>query len=139
LVLVEGVPNERALDIYRTADVVFDQCLIGFHGYFANEAMALGKAVMAFIRKPDEYLLHPGECPIVNAPPDRVLPLLRELAGDRRKVHELGVKGREYIEKYYSLHAFAERLRLAYEDLGACTSTMNAKSAVGELGTCTVS
>ena len=57
LVLVEGVPNDRALELYRTADLVFDQCLIGFHGYFALEAMAMGKPVVCFIRKPREYLL----------------------------------------------------------------------------------
>ena len=117
--LVERVPNDRAMELYRTADLVFDQCLIGFHGYFAIEAMALGKPVMCYIRKPDDYLLHPEECPIVSARANQVESVLRELAADRRRLHELGVRGRKYVEKYFTLGAFAQRLRGAYQDLGA--------------------
>jgi len=115
--LVEKVPNAQALEIYRTADIIFDQCLIGFHGYFANEAMAMGKPVVCFIRKP-EYLLDPEMCPIVNCRPETVADVLRGLAKDRKRLHELGVRGRAYIEKYYTLAAFAGRLKRAYQDLG---------------------
>ena len=93
LVLVERQPNDRALEIYRTADLVFDQCLIGFHGYFALEAMALGKAVLCFIRKPEEYLLRGQECPIVNARPEQLESTLRQLAGDRPRLVRWGLRG----------------------------------------------
>lgn len=118
LQLVEGVPNRQALEIYRTADIVFDQCLIGFHGYFALEALAMGKPVMVYIRDPQRYLLHPEECPLINARADQVLEVLRELVRDRQRLYELGVQGRRYIEKYFTVAAFAERLRRAYHDLG---------------------
>jgi glycosyltransferase involved in cell wall biosynthesis len=116
--LVEKVPNHEALEIYRTADIVFDQCLIGFHGYFALEAMAMGKPVMVYIRDARRYLLHPDQCPLVNAPADRVLAVLRDLASNRRRLHDLGVQGRRYVEKHFTIDAFAERLRTAYQDLG---------------------
>lgn len=116
LVLVEGVPNVEALAIYRTADVVFDQCLIGFHGYFVQEAMALGKPVLCYVRRRD-YLLAPDECPIVSATPPEIAPRLRELAADRRRLFELGRRGRRYVERYHTLEAFAERLRGAYRAL----------------------
>jgi hypothetical protein len=116
LVLVEGVPNDRALEIYRTADIVFDQCLIGFHGYFALEAMALGKPVMCFIRKPEEYLLHWQQCPIINAGPEQLETTLRQLLADRGRLHELGIRGRRYVEKHFTLAAFAKRLQRAYQD-----------------------
>jgi glycosyltransferase involved in cell wall biosynthesis len=118
LKLVERVPNRQALDIYRTADIIFDQCIIGFHGYFAQEAMALGKPVMVYIRDPERYLLHPEENPLINTHPERVEAVLRELIADRLRLHQLGVQGRRYIEKYHTLQAFAGRLRAAYEDLG---------------------
>lgn len=114
LVLVERVPNRQALEIYRSADVIFDQCLIGFHGYFALEALALGKPVMVFIRHPDLYLAAPAECPFVNTPADRIEANLRFLAGDRARLYELGIRGRRYIEKHHSLPAFAARLELVY-------------------------
>jgi glycosyltransferase involved in cell wall biosynthesis len=116
--LVERVPNRQALEIYRTADIVFDQCLIGFHGYFALEALAMGKPVLVFIRDRQRYLLHPEECPFVSCPADRVAEVLRDLATDRQRLFELGVQGRRYIEKHFTTAAFAQRLRRAYADLG---------------------
>jgi hypothetical protein len=119
LILVERVPNRQALDLYRTADLIFDQCMAGGHGYFALEAMAIGKPVMVFIRHPREYLLAPDECPIINSPPDQVETLLRELVRDRRRLFELGKQGRRYIEKHFSMRAFAMRLKRTYRELGA--------------------
>ena len=118
LVLVEGIPNREALKIYRSADAIFDQCLMGNYRYFALEAMALGKPVMCFIRKPDQYLLHPEECPIINTHVDTLKADLRRLVERRAELEEIGRRGRQYIEKHFSLEAFAGRLRRAYRDLG---------------------
>jgi glycosyltransferase involved in cell wall biosynthesis len=115
--LVERVPNRQALEIYRTADIVFDQCLIGFHGYFALEALAMGKPVLVFLRDRERYLLHAVECPFINCPADQVVEILRELALDRKRLFELGVQGRQYMEKHHTPAAFAERLRQAYREL----------------------
>ena len=122
LVLVERVPNRQALELYRTADVVFDQCLIGFHGYFALEALALGKPVMVFIRDPQRYLLAPEECPFLNCPPERIELLLRQCVNDRQRLQELGVAGRRYIEKHFSLEAFAGRLQKSIRE--ACAAPL---------------
>ena len=122
LELVEGVPNDEALRLYRTADLIFDQCIVGFHGFFAIEAMAMGKPVMCYIRKPDRYLLDPEECPIVNARADQVLDTLRDLVRDRARLHELGRRGRRYVEKRFTLAAFARRLQRAYRELGVAAS-----------------
>ncbi len=119
LILVEKLPNDAALEIYRSADVIFDQCLIGFHGYFALEAMALGKPVMCFIRKPKEFLLHADECPILNTHVATLEVDLHKLVERRAELGNVGRLGRLYVEKYFSLEAFAGRLRSAYRDLGA--------------------
>ncbi len=119
LVMVERVPNAEAIKIYQTADVIFDQCVVGFHGYFALEAMALGKPVMCFIRKPEEYLLHSKECPIINTHVNTLKSDLHFLVKNRDKLPEIGRQGRSYIEKYHSTDAFANRLSLAYQNLGA--------------------
>ena len=118
LVIVEKIPNEKALDIYRSADIIFDQCLIGFHGYFALEGMAMGKPVMCFIRKPHEYLLHPEECPIINTHITTLEKDICYLVENREKLRSIGIESRQYIEKYFTLEAFANRLKHAYKDLG---------------------
>lgn len=118
LILVEGVPNTIALDQYRSADIIFDQCLIGFHGYFALEGLALGKPVMSFLRSPSAYVLAPDECPIVNTSIRTLKADLQHLCQDRRRLHDLGVQGRQYIEKYYSLEMVSRRLAGVYKELG---------------------
>lgn len=119
LVLVEKVPNARALDIYRTADIVFDQCMIGFHGYFALEAMALGKPVMCFVRNPKAYLLAPQECPIINITLASLEQQLRFYAEEGRgQLRDIGLRGRHYIERHYTEQAFSNRLQKAYSELG---------------------
>lgn len=118
LVLVEKVPNQEALEIYRTADLVIDQCIIGFHGYFALEAMAMGKPVMCYIRKPDQYLLFPGRCPMLSARADELVAVIADLVADRKKLSGFGKAGRRYIEEHHSLEAFSKRLARAYRSLG---------------------
>src|SRR5262249_20657067 len=137
LVLVERVPNRQALKIYRTADIIFDQCLVGFHGYFALEAMAIGKPVMVFIRNPAAYLVNAEECPFANTPLGQLETNLRLLVSNRPKLKDLGERGRQYIEKYHSLPAYAERLQRAYDDL-SCKARgrtkagkLNRKKAIG--------
>lgn len=118
LVVVENLSNSQAMEIYRTADIIFDQCLIGFHGYFALEAMALGKPVMSFIRKPNQYLLHAEECPILNTHISTIENDLHNLILRRDELEKIGRLGRIYVEKYYSIEAFSARLGNAYRELG---------------------
>mgnify|MGYP002622439656 CR=1 FL=1 len=117
LVIVEKKSNAEALELYRGADVIFDQCLVGFHGFFAIEAMAMGKPVMCFIRK-EEYLLHPDQCPIVRTHVSTLKDDLRRLHEQRSMLTELGQRGRDYIEQHFTLDAFAGRLSTAYGRLG---------------------
>jgi len=127
LQLVERVPNREALEMYREADIVFDQCMIGYHGYFALEAMAMGKPVVVFIRDPNIDLLAPDECPLVNVRPETVEEVLFELIQDRARLNQLGRQGRQYIDRHYTLEALAERMRKAYEELGLMNSEKPAK------------
>jgi glycosyltransferase involved in cell wall biosynthesis len=118
LVLVERVSNTRALELYRSADVIFDQCIMGNYGYFALEGMALGKPVMCFIRHPDRYLLRPDECPIINTHVSTLKEDIRRLARARSELPEIGRRSRAYVVKHFSLPAFARRLGAVYARLG---------------------
>lgn len=113
LVMVERLSNVEALNVYRTADVIFDQCLIGSHGYFGLEAMALGKPLMCYISK-DEYVIAPDECPIIRVTPKTIASRLLEALDNRESLYNIGVTGRAYVEKYYSIPAFSRRLGDAF-------------------------
>lgn len=118
LVLVEMKPNAEAVEIYRTADLIFDNCLMGSFGYFALEAMALGKPVMCFIRHPERYVLHWEECPVINTHVQTLKEDLRKLSETPEVLAGLGERGRDYVEKYFTLEAFASRLRQSYATYG---------------------
>lgn len=117
LVLVEGIPNAQALELYKSADIIFDQCLMGNYGYFALEAMALGKPVMCFIRHPEQYLLSPEECPIIRIHVSTLKEDIRSLLRQREELSEIGKRGRHYVQTHFSVQAFSTRLRSAYADI----------------------
>lgn len=116
LVLVEKMSNADAINIYKKADIIAEQFLIGWHGFMAIEGMALGKPVICYIRK-REYLLAPEECPIISARLDDLREVIRDLVENPLKRKQLGEQGREYVEKYFSLDAFAQRLQRVYDEL----------------------
>jgi glycosyltransferase involved in cell wall biosynthesis len=116
LLLVTGVENDRARELYMQADIVADQFLIGWHGNFAVEAMALGKPVIAYIRKP-HYLPKGEDCPIVSAGPDTLKQALATLIASPQLRYELGVKGRLYVERVFSLERVGERMDGIYRRL----------------------
>ena len=62
---------------------------------------------------PQNDVLAPEECPLVNVRPETVETVIESLIRDRARLHELGVQGRRYIERHYALEAFAARLRTA--------------------------
>lgn len=119
LILVEKLPNNIAMDIYRSADLVFDQCMGGFHGYFALEAMALGKPLMCYIKKPEVYLINSNLSPIININVNNIDRILIDyLYKKRGSLNEIGIKSRRYVEQNFSIDAFVGRLKLAYTKYG---------------------
>ncbi len=117
LLLVTGLKNDQAREFYRQADIVADQFLIGWHGNFAVEAMALGKPVIAYIRKPEAYLPCGIDCPIVNANPETLKQTLITLIGNPSLRYQLGVKGRQYVERVFSMERVGERMDRIYRNL----------------------
>ncbi|MCC6534009.1 MAG: hypothetical protein IT531_15780 [Burkholderiales bacterium] len=113
LVRVQGVPNDRVLELFRDADVVAEQFIGGFHGYTALEAMALAKPVLAYIRSPD-LLIDADACPIINTTPDTLYDTLKAIVEGRYDLASLGARGRAFVERYYSVEAVAVRLADMY-------------------------
>ena len=114
--LVRGLNHEEAKNIYEKADIIVDQLLGGSHGVFSIEAMALGKPVICYIREDlkDKY---PKDLPIISANPDTIYSVLKILIEDAKLRHELGEKGRVYVEKYHDARKIAGELIKVYESL----------------------
>lgn len=114
--LIEGVTNDEVLDRFRRADIVVDQCIIGFHGYTALEAMAIARPVLCFLREPERDLVDPATCPIVNASPAELTDELRRLVTDRGLRKRLGDAGRDYVAEHHSIRAVGLRIQRFTEE-----------------------
>jgi glycosyltransferase involved in cell wall biosynthesis len=111
LLVVEGMTNDEAREIFARADIVADQFLLGAYALFAIEAMALGKPVLCFLN--DRFRrFHPEweECPIVSADPDTLKEELRRLVLDPERRAALGARGPGYVERHHSLAAVGAHL-----------------------------
>ena len=117
--LIEGVGNREARELLSTSDLVVDQLLAGWYGGVANEAMAQGRAVVAYIR-PGDLERVPAEqrkqLPVISATPDTIEPVLREwLTSRRAELPEVGARGRAYAERWHDPRAVAASLKGDYE------------------------
>lgn len=111
---VSGLSNEEAIKVYAGADIIVDQLILGSHGIFSCEAMALGKPVVCYIQ--DSLLdTYPEGFPIVNANPDSIEDVLEELILCGEKRNSIGIMGREYVEKVHDIEVVAKKLINIYQ------------------------
>ena len=115
--LVENVPNEEAREIYKWADVVIDGLRMGWYGVLSVEAMALGKAVICYIRDELKHYL-PYPPPLAVANPDNLFYVLKDLALHPEEVHSLGERGRQYVEELHDAEKVTDILLRIYEAEG---------------------
>lgn len=107
LTLVEGMSNEQALHVYRDADLVVDQLLIGWYGGFAVEAMLLGKPVLVRIAE-DVLKFIPYEMKrdlaesVINASSNNLYQTLMECLDNRAPLLRVAHAGYEYARKWHS-------------------------------------
>lgn len=115
--LVENIPNEEAREIYKWADVVIDGLKMGWYAVLAVEAMALGKAVVCYIRDDLKHYL-PYPLPLAVANPDNLYSVLKDLALNPEEVRSLGQRGRQYVEELHDAEKVTDILLGIYEAEG---------------------
>ena len=110
---VFDMSHEEAIEVYKKADIVIDQLLIGSYGILACECMALGKPVICYIL--EENIAKYGEdFPIVNANIHTLSDVIKELILSPEKRHNIGKASRLYAEKVHDSKKVAERLIKIY-------------------------
>lgn len=116
LKLITGMAHEEAVSWYRRSDILVDQLHIGAYGVLAMEGMALGKAVMCYLR---EDLFKPvyGDMPIVNCNPDNFKDQLRTLVKDFEMRRDYGLRARAFVEEHHDVNKAAPLLKSVYEDV----------------------
>lgn len=123
--LVENVPHQKALEIYRQADLIIDQILIGWYGAFAVETMMMGKPVIARIAEADLHFI-PEQMAIdlkqsvINADPASIQSVLERCVEDRCFLEQRAQACREYAFKWHSPEYVASITKAAYETAKEC-------------------
>lgn len=117
------VPNKEVRFFQVQADIFLDMLTYGFLGATAREAMMLGKPVVGYLRPEwlesmrreiPEYV---EELPAVNATPQTIYEVLKDLINNPEKRREIGRRGREFALKWHSAAAGARRLDQIYSQL----------------------
>jgi glycosyltransferase involved in cell wall biosynthesis len=123
LVLLTNVPNKELRFYQAQCDIFVDMLTFGFFGATGREGMMLGKPVVCYLRPEwlesmraeiPEYV---RELPVVNATPDTVYDLLKELVAREDKRQLVGRRSREFALRWHSAEAAGRRLDSIYGDL----------------------
>lgn len=104
-ILIENMPYQKAIEIYRTADLVIDQLLIGWYGGLAVEVMKMGIPVMAYINEDDLEFVLPdmvAEMPIINANTENIYKKLKQIVVDRDFLIDCGDRSKLFVEKWHN-------------------------------------
>jgi glycosyltransferase involved in cell wall biosynthesis len=88
----------------QRCDIFVDQIILGSYGMAAMEAFAFAKPVVCFM-KPSVLNCFPQNSPVINANPDTIKDVLRNLLMNASYRNEAGKYSREYAEKYHDIDA----------------------------------
>jgi len=108
--LIEKIPNNKALELLGNTDILIDQLIIPGTGRLATEGLALGKVVMAHMAYDKYPQKNPSECPIIDVNPDTLYNKLKELILNYDKRKAMALRGREYVFNYLDMNIFCQRI-----------------------------
>lgn len=114
--LVEGMSHGEAISLYQEADIVIDQVLCGAYGNLSIEAMALGKAVICYIR-PDLAAKFPADLPILSCNPETLYDGLKRLVLDPELRQQRGRQGIAYVKNNHDADQVVQQLIGIYEQV----------------------
>lgn len=123
LIFLHNVPNKFVRYYQLQADIVVDMLTFGCYGANVREAMMLGKPVVCYMRPEflenikkqlPEYI---EELPIINATPESVYDVLKDLVLNPDKRLEIGRRSREFAVKWHSAENAAKRMERVYLEL----------------------
>ena len=131
-ILVQNQTQDKAIEIYKKADIIVDQLYGGTYGVFAIEGMALGKPVITYIME-DVINTFPKELPIQSANIDNIENVLEKLILSPQLRYELGRDGRRYAENYHDYKNIAIYLKRIYDGKQEPVSTRKAFENIKEI------
>ena len=116
-VLINNIPLRQALELIEKCDIYVDQMIWGGYGIAAQQAMALGKPVVCYLKPVLMENLYPDDIPLVNANVDNLEEKLGDLIREPILRHKIGIRSRDYVERYHDHIRVAENLIKVYNSV----------------------
>ncbi|MDQ8039466.1 MAG: hypothetical protein REH83_03570, partial [Rickettsiella sp.] len=114
-----NIPSQAMKYIQVQADIIIDQLNYGSIGANAREGMMLAKPVICHISQKIK-LNNPAmqTCPAIDATEKTIYVVLKNLIlSPKEKLHDMGIKARTWMLKWYDADVCAERFEKVYERL----------------------
>jgi glycosyltransferase involved in cell wall biosynthesis len=116
--LLENLSNSEVREWVNISDIAIDQLLLGWHGTFAVESMALAKPTLCYINEEwKREVEYAKNLPLVNTTPDTIYDNLKLLIENPDLRKELGEKSRKYVEEVHDSKKVAKQLLELYKGL----------------------
>ena len=119
--IVEGIPHDEALALYREADIVIDQLNAGWYGVLAIECLALGKPVLTYLFDDARAWTEEAygtEVPLVEVTAETLRERLGELVdAGPPEWRRVGDASRAYVERVHDIERVADSLLELYDGL----------------------
>ncbi|MBL7901673.1 MAG: glycosyltransferase [Bacteroidia bacterium] len=123
LIFFKDVPNKIIRYYQLQADIIVDMLTFGFFGANIREGLMLGKPCICYLRP--EWLEQmrseiPGyvdELPIINATPSTIENILIDLITNPAKRKDVGLKSRQFAEKWHASDVAAKKMASIYSKL----------------------
>lgn len=114
--IVQHMPHNEALEIYKKADLIVDQLLAYEHGVLAVEAMALGKPVICHLN-PLCLEVMPKDVPLITATPYNIQHVIEWALNNKNEVREIGLRGIQYAKDHHDAEKIVDYLLEKYESI----------------------
>lgn len=115
--LVQGLPHEQAMALYRQADLLIDQVLAGWYGGLAVELMSMGKPVACYLRDEDLSFLPTGmreDLPVYRIDERTLVDDLRSVFSRRSEWADAGRRSRDFVLRWHHPGKLAQVLLRSY-------------------------
>lgn len=120
ILVIQNLPYQQAVEMYKQADLVIDQVLIGWYGAFAVETMLMGKPVIARISVEDLKFLPPQMAndllqTVIQADPLTLYDVVERCLHDREFLKKRAEASIAYATKWHHPAYVASITKAKYE------------------------
>lgn len=108
---ITNMTHAEALHEIKEADIIIDQLFLPGGGRLSSEGLAFGNVVVSRMAlETYKQGAYQDGCPIVDADPESILPVLRSIILDRPKREQLAKAGRVYAEKQLDVSVLTDKI-----------------------------